>query len=121
MCILYIEESFDTIINMDYGGLWYNAFPWIMGHENRPWTIKCHFFVKCFLLDVSLETRTRIWILLSKSKARKSTIYNLDTQHCNLCYHFFLLFYFFTLNDVNQAHCVNEKKSTVQRKKIKLS
>ena len=39
---MYIEESFDTILNIGYGG--YGTTPppppppWIMGLENRPWT-----------------------------------------------------------------------------------
>ena len=31
---VYIEESFDTINSMGYGG---RTTPWIMGRENRPW------------------------------------------------------------------------------------
>ena len=32
MCIVHIEESFDTIFNMGYG-----VHPWVIGRENCPW------------------------------------------------------------------------------------
>ena len=60
---VYIEESFDNIFNMGYGGGAYNAPPpWIIGRENRPWTIGLMCYVKCkknlkllFLIKVKLR------------------------------------------------------------------
>ena len=49
---MHIVESFDTILNMDYGegGL----IPWAMDRENRPWVRGLNHIIKnrAFCLNV---------------------------------------------------------------------